>query len=119
MSSDIKERLRVYGWHLVDDDGESRESATPYEAADRIEALEGERDRFLAGGLEADNRTLRATRRAEAAEQRSCDLEAEVARLREALTNIQLMTYCDASGDRCVNCIARKAILAAAGEEGK
>ena len=35
---------------------------------DNLEKVVAERDRFLAGGLEADNRTFRATRRAEAAE---------------------------------------------------
>jgi hypothetical protein len=120
MSSDIVKRLR------------EKINTTCNEAADRIEALEGEISAIV---RLADERQTKADARAERLEgelrrykelfdgsvknydplqrayiDRAVAAEARAERLRVALTNIQLMTYCDASGERCVSCIARKAL---------
>lgn len=94
--SDIEKHLR---W-LRDVSGR-----TNLEAAVAIEALQAEvatLNVMVTDWIEAFDKQKA---RAEAA-------EAEVDRLKGVLEQIQLMTYCDASGKRCVNCVARSALEA-------
>jgi hypothetical protein len=81
MSSDLLAADQIAQLKYADETGHLLHDSDMKRLFRHIEALEGERDRFLAGGLEADNRTLRATRRAEAAEARAERLEGEVERL--------------------------------------
>ena len=78
---------------------------TNIEALDAIEALVKERDAALSVRPSMQAWIDHHYARAEAA-------EAEVERLKGVLGQIQLMTYCDASGERCVHCRAAKALEA-------